>query len=176
MYLFYKNHWLGMIFYVTMSVVGYLVAMTQIDEFIPGLYLGSYHKEVSKYMMGLGWFLYFLAVIKNPGKVHPKKESSEPFDGVMYPEDAFCETCNLNKPPRSKHCSVCGFCVPNFDHHCVWLNRCVTKHNYLIFLAFVLQHSLICLYGAFVYYSVLLGELHKQHIMQFKSGSLDFFD
>ena len=94
----------------------------------------------------------------------------------MYPEDAFCKTCNLNKPARSKHCSVCGICVPNFDHHCVWLNKCVTKHNYLIFLAFVLQHALICLYGAFIYYSVLLGELHKQHIMQFKSGSLEFFD
>jgi palmitoyltransferase len=137
-YLFYTNHPLGMVFYITASVLGYLVAMTKVDEFIPGPYLGSYHKELSKYMMGFGWFLYILAVIKNPGKIKPKKESEEPFDGVMYPEDAFCKTCNLTKPARSKHCSVCGFCVPHFDHHCVWLNRCVTKHNYLIFLAFVL--------------------------------------
>ena len=94
----------------------------------------------------------------------------------MYPKDAYCDTCKLHKPPRSKHCSVCGVCVPHFDHHCVWLNRCVTKHNYLIFLAFVFQHVLICAYGSICYILALMGELYKDQVLQFKNGELDIFD
>ena len=37
----------------------------------------------------------------------------------------------------SKHCIICNCCYDNFDHHCYWINKCVAKNNFALFIIFL---------------------------------------
>lgn len=167
-YVFYTKNPLGMIFYVSMSIIGYVYCFHfGIGSYCPGPYLASYHHWLSAIIMGIGWALYLLCVSIDPGQVTEKllkNQKQDVFDEVMYKKDSFCNTCKVMKPARSKHCTVCDICVPHFDHHCIWINKCVTKYNHIYFLAFVGWHALICLYGSITYLLVVLGELKKDTV------------
>jgi len=151
-----------------MSIFGYIYCFHfGIGPFLPGPYLGYYHKYLSAVMMGTGWILYLLCLSIDPGEVTEKLLKStkqDVFDEVLYKSTSFCSTCKVLKPARSKHCSVCKVCVPHFDHHCIWINKCVSKFNHIYFLAFVGWHALICLYGSISYLLVVLGELKKDTV------------
>lgn len=124
-------------------------------EHVPNEYVAGYHKILAWPCMGLCYWSYYMACATNPGflKKGESKERLEhalkryEFDGVIYPKNAWCSTCDIPKPPRSKHCSLCNMCCEKFDHHCVWINNCVGLHNYKYFLLFLFLHFGICTYG-----------------------------
>jgi len=58
------------------------------------------------------------------------------------------EKVGIVKPPRSKYCKLTQAHVARFDHFCPWLNQAVGAENYRWFLAFLLGHCLLLLYGA----------------------------
>ena len=60
----------------------------------------------------------------------------------------YCYKCFIRKTRNSKHCIICDNCYDDFDHHCFWINKCVAKNNYSIFLIF--------LFVAFIYLLLLL--------------------
>lgn len=51
---------------------------------------------------------------------------------------AYCETCEILRPPRSFHCSTCDVCIEVHDHHCPWVGTCVSKRNHRYFTLFLL--------------------------------------
>ncbi|VDL78716.1 unnamed protein product [Nippostrongylus brasiliensis] len=51
----------------------------------------------------------------------------------------------LQEKEKTKHCRQCNFCVEVFDHHCIWLNNCIGKKNYRLFVVLLL--SIVILAG-----------------------------
>ncbi len=50
----------------------------------------------------------------------------------------FCHVCGTHVLDRTKHCGICNRCVDVFDHHCNWLNNCIGKKNYWMFVALLI--------------------------------------
>jgi palmitoyltransferase len=84
------------------------------------------------------------------------------YDEVMFKKEAKCETCNFEKPARSKHCRVCNRCVEKFDHHCIWINNCVGINNYRWFLLFLFMHVIITLYGGLAGIAIFYGQMQQK--------------
>ncbi|CAG7836439.1 unnamed protein product [Allacma fusca] len=90
--------------------------------------------------------MYIAATMVDPS--HPevrKMRSNRPvpeFDRNKHLhviENGRCHLCNITVThQRTKHCSLCNKCVDGFDHHCRWLNHCIGKRNYKLFLTTVL--------------------------------------
>ena len=72
---------------------------------------------------------------------------SDPSDytGHSVRRSVACETCKCRVDASSKHCMRCNRCVVDFDHHCKWVNNCVGRSNYRLFLKLLLATSLFCL-------------------------------
>ena len=51
----------------------------------------------------------------------------------------FCHICSAHVLENSKHCGRCQRCSAGFDHHCIWLNNCIGKSNYPIFLKLIIS-------------------------------------
>lgn len=92
------------------------------------------------------------------------------YDNALF-KVANCSTCKLAKPARSKHCSVCNMCVAKFDHHCIWINQCVGYANYKYFLAFIISHGLLCLYGTQIGLMIFVHIIEKERLLQ-----VNFYD
>ncbi|KAM4820825.1 palmitoyltransferase ZDHHC4 isoform 4-T7 [Thomomys bottae] len=89
------------------------------------------------------------------------------FDNIMFPRNARCLTCNLQKPARSKHCSVCDRCVHRFDHHCVWVNNCIGAWNTRYFLTYLSTltasaASMAAVSAAFLVRLVVVSDLYQE--------------
>lgn len=122
--------------------------------------------------MFICYFSFYKACVTDPGFITDEKHAKQAkkkfkFDEVMYKKENKCDTCNIEKPARSKHCRVCNKCVEKFDHHCVWINNCVGINNYKWFLLFLLMHIIICLYGGLAGIAIFVGQMHQKD----KSGA-----
>lgn len=59
---------------------------------------------------------------------------------------AYCETCEILRPPRAFHCSSCNVCIEVHDHHCPWMGTCIARRNHRYFTLFLLStgiHALL---------------------------------
>ncbi|KAK9146811.1 hypothetical protein Sjap_006714 [Stephania japonica] len=136
--------------------------------YVPGYYLSEVHRYTSFFAVGVGVLLFLLTSFSDPGTVKAENVSqymfAYPYDNILYKEKE-CSTCKIPKPARSKHCSICDRCVARFDHHCGWMNNCIGEKNTRYFLAFLLWHFLLCLYGAAAIGLILAGRLKELKVI-----------
>ncbi|KAL5712749.1 protein S-acyltransferase [Ranunculus cassubicifolius] len=155
---------------IYLGIIGgtfYLVAQSSFP-YIPGYYLSEVHRLTSFLAVGVGLLLFLLTSFSDPGTVKVENVSqylsAYPYDNIIYHKKE-CSTCLIPKPARSKHCSVCDRCVARFDHHCGWMNNCIGEKNTRYFMAFLLWHFLLCLYGAVVLGLVIAGRLKELRVI-----------
>ncbi|KAJ8500469.1 hypothetical protein OPV22_011021 [Ensete ventricosum] len=156
------------IFYLVILGVTYFIIGKSSFRYIPGFYVTEFHWYTGMLAVGVGVLLFLLTSFSDPGTVTAENFSTYvyayPYDDIIYMEKE-CSTCKILKPARSKHCGICNRCVARFDHHCGWMNNCIGEKNTRYFMAFLLWHFLICLYGAVVLGLILAGQLKEHKII-----------
>lgn len=50
----------------------------------------------------------------------------------------YCPNCFIRKIRTTKHCVICNKCIDMFDHHCVWVNNCIGRKNFKLFIVFLI--------------------------------------
>lgn len=87
-------------------------------------------------------------------------------------ENGRCHLCNITiNSGRTKHCGSCNKCVDVFDHHCKWLNNCIGRRNYRLFLATVITAILSCLMVmATCLTEIILYYFNRQYLAPWENG------
>ncbi|KAJ8620649.1 hypothetical protein MRB53_029178 [Persea americana] len=156
------------ILYLAIFGVIYVLLAKSSFVYIPGHYVSGVHRYTSLLGVGVGVLLFLLTSFSDPGTIKAENVSeylsAYPYDNIIYTEKE-CSTCKIPRPARSKHCHICDRCVARFDHHCGWMNNCIGEKNTRYFLAFLLWHSFLCLYGAVGLGLILSGELKEQRVI-----------
>ncbi|CAA0842126.1 Probable protein S-acyltransferase 17 [Striga hermonthica] len=145
----------------------YLIVQSSFS-YIPGYYLSGAHRYTSFLAVGVGILLFLFTSFSDPGVVNSTNVSqylsAYPYDNIIFSEKE-CPTCKIPKPARSKHCSICNRCVARFDHHCAWMNNCIGERNTRYFMAFLIWHLLLCIYGIVALGLLLAGRVKEQQII-----------
>ncbi|KAL7133202.1 hypothetical protein ABFS83_12G124300 [Erythranthe nasuta] len=148
----------GTYYFIVQSSFGY----------IPGYYLSAVHRYTSFLAVGVGILLFLLTSFSDPGVVNSANVSqylsAYPYDNIIFSEKE-CSTCKIPKPARSKHCSICDRCVARFDHHCAWMNNCIGERNTRYFMAFIIWHFFICMYGIVALALILAGRMKELQVI-----------
>ncbi|XP_051148622.1 probable protein S-acyltransferase 17 [Andrographis paniculata] len=155
--------------YILIIAATYYSIAASSFRYIPGYYLSEVHRYTSFLAVGLGLLLFVLTSFSDPGVVNSDNVaqylSVYPYDNIIFSEKE-CPTCKIPKPARSKHCSICDRCVARFDHHCAWMNNCIGEKNTRYFMAFIIWHFLICVYGFIALALVLAGRLKELQVVE----------
>lgn len=91
---------------------------------------------------GIYNFLYALLYFVDPSVKRNKniEDSNKTFlELAELGEDilSYCPKCKAKREQNSFHCIICNKCIANYHHHCFWVNNCVGRKNFLIFILFV---------------------------------------
>ncbi|CAL4914540.1 unnamed protein product [Urochloa decumbens] len=156
------------VFYVAIIGVTYFIIVQTSFEYIPGYYVSGWHRYFSIVAVAVGAILFVLTSFSDPGTVTAENVSqyvsAYPYDNIIFVEKE-CSTCKITRPARAKHCRICDKCVARFDHHCGWMNNCIGEKNTRYFVAFLVWHFLICVYGAVILGFILAGELKERKVI-----------
>ncbi|CAD8082900.1 unnamed protein product [Paramecium sonneborni] len=78
------------------------------------------------------------------------------FNYENYKLDSYCDICEAYVKENTKHCKHCNRCCQDFDHHCKWVNNCIGKLNYKIFMMMVTSTMLQFFYTMIVYIRIIM--------------------
>ena len=168
MFIFTELNPFFQIIYLALSLGGYMIFYTYGFPYIPNPFVEEFHMYIGSFLYFIALMTFIAASIAPPGIICKQNLNDHlkifKYDGVLYkPSD--CATCKFQKPARSKHCKICKACVSKQDHHCIWINQCVGYSNYKYFLAFILSHSLICLYAAQVGCMIMIHIINSEKLL-----------
>ena len=95
-------------------------------------------------------FIYNALILLNPGIVITSQKG--------YTYTGYCKKCELYFLPENyvSHCYSCNVCVKRLDHHCSVVRKCITKKNFILFIAMIVNFVLLYVYSLFniVYYVI----------------------
>ncbi|KAJ2844902.1 palmitoyltransferase swf1 [Coemansia erecta] len=167
--LFGRRNPVFQIFAIVLYLLGLTVFMMEAAPMIPNRYVGGWQWITIALTLAVNIGTYAVACWVDPGIVDATNvdQACSLFkpDGLLYFQDHVCRTCHLRKPARSKHCSACGRCVQMMDHHCMWLNNCIGLNNARWFLGFLVSFSTVCIYGSYIFATVLLELRHTRGLV-----------
>nr|AQY17496.1 putative protein S-acyltransferase 17 [Liriodendron chinense] len=156
------------VIYLAIIGVTYFLIVKSSFSYMPGYYLSGVHRYTSFLAVGVGVLLFLLTSFSDPGTVKAENVteylSAYPYDNIIFTEKE-CSTCKIPRPARSKHCRICDRCFARFDHHCGWMNNCIGEKNIRYFMAFLLWHFFLCIYGTITLGLVLAGELKEHQVI-----------
>ncbi|GAB4820982.1 hypothetical protein N2152v2_008028 [Parachlorella kessleri] len=85
--------------------------------------------------------LHYRVYMANPGVIPPEgpPQPMHPMQrlAMQASNPAWCFTCNIYRPIRSKHCAICDKCISEFDHHCPIVGNCVGMGNRREYLGYL---------------------------------------
>ncbi|KXS16757.1 zf-DHHC-domain-containing protein [Gonapodya prolifera JEL478] len=163
-----EAHPLIQIFYFVILTAGVAVFLVNGYPRLPTPLLGPFQTYVTiPLTIFSAYASFYLASFSDPGKVTSKNVARclEVFEyDYMLFTPRTCPTCLIIKPARSKHCSLCRACVAKNDHHCAWINNCVGHNNHRYFLAYLVSTAFITIYGSYVIFEILRGEVNERGV------------
>ena len=68
--------------------------------------------------------------------------------------DKLCPVCKTLKAKKTNHCIICNKCIENWDHHCFWLNICINKETYNLFISFVITLFILVVFNIIIFISI----------------------
>ena len=71
--------------------------------------------------------------------------------------EKLCPICKIIKQSKTQHCIICNKCIENWDHHCYWLNICINKEIYNLFISFLIILLIIILFNIIIFLSIILN-------------------
>ena len=81
--------------------------------------------------------IYIYLICSNPGYISESDKNND-IEGLLFTKKDdfknYCFKCHVIKTENLKHCAICNICCEEFDHHCFWLNKCIGKNNYILFI------------------------------------------
>ena len=100
------------------------------------------------FLLFLFFLIYIILLIKDPG-LKRKKGLDELQELINKNIDLtyYCYKCYVLKTPSLKHCIICDSCYERFDHHCYWINKCVAKRNFSLFILFLVETALYLIFA-----------------------------
>lgn len=130
-----------------------------------------YAMTIYLFILSALFAVYIILINSDPGILRKKEKLVLNFEkDNLY---SFCPFCKVKKTPHSKHCLICNSCVDEFDHHCYWINNCIGKKNYKLFILFLFLVLLnlflnigISIVGKFKYviFSIHLPQSETKHL------------
>ena len=91
----------------------------------------------------LFFLVYFILLLMDPGV--KRKRNVDDLKGLINRNadlSKYCYKCFVRKTRNTKHCIICDCCYEKFDHHCYWINKCVAKRNFCLFIFFLFETAL----------------------------------
>ena len=109
--------------------------------------------------------IYLILIIRDPGIIQSKTLNDLE---ILLNKNAdltkYCYRCYIERNKNVKHCIICNKCYSDFDHHCYWINQCVAKRNFKLFLFFLFETFA---YLAYVLFICIFGLVHYFKDSQF---------
>ena len=116
-------------------------------------------------------FLLYILLIGIKSNVKVTEETKEEFNTKIKKTERneefidiseYCTTCLVKKKSDTKHCFICNECIDGFDHHCYWINHCVGKRNYPLFVFFLFLLVVHLSYNTYLNSFWLIKNLFEQ--------------
>lgn len=127
-------------------------------------YLPHYHKYIGYFVFAACVSSWRMASTCSPGIItasNISKYNHFPYDDLLFCRGQTCNTRNIPKLARSKFDRFkYNENIPRFDHYCGWVYNTIGEENYRWFLLFLLVHVVMCLYGSYCIYQLMMGEVY----------------